>query len=320
MKIPLLNRMRLIIHHWDTDGICSAAMLYEKGNENIIPKIGNYFLEKEEIKKIANGGYEEIWVVDMALNEETMKKLARIGKVKVFDHHLTKKVEGVEYVNPILQGKNEEEYPSASWVVAEHLGRTTDLLAFLGVVGDWEERIKGTSFYSHLEKFMEKSRLGFEQLHEMVYLIDANYKTGDKEEVERAVKLLYETENPADFIIENKKWRKRKEDIDKEIERAMNGEERRMGKVRLKKMDSPYNIISTVARKIWDGKNYVVVVNHGFFRDKCQIYVRGENAIPLIKMAVEQGYVAGGKKNVMGAIVPKDECEEFVEKIIEVIK
>ena len=37
-------------------------------------------------------------------------------------------------------------------------------------------------------------------------------------------------------------------------------------------------------------------------------------------MALQRGYVAGGKKNVMGAIVPKEECDEFVEKIIEVIK
>ncbi|MCD6480666.1 MAG: single-stranded DNA-specific exonuclease [Thermoplasmata archaeon] len=311
---------RLIIHHWDTDGICSASMLYEEGNDNISPKIGNYFLDEGEIEWIADSSYDEIWVVDVALHEETMKKLAGMAKVKVFDHHLTKKVDGVEYINPIIEGKGEEDYPSASWVVAEYMGKTNNLLAFLGAVGDWEERIKNTSFYPRLEKFMEESGLNFEQMHEMVYIIDANYKAGDKEEVERAVRMLHNASNPADFIMKNEKWRRRKEDIEREIEKAIDAEEKRIGNVKFKEIDSPYNIISTVARRIWDGKNYVVVVNRRFFRDKCQVYVRGENAIPLIKMAVERGYVAGGKKNVMGAIVPEEECDEFVEKIIEVIK
>jgi len=295
-------------------------MLYKEGFDNITPKIGNYFLEDEEIEKIKDGKYDEIWIVDVALNEKTMRKLVDITKVKVFDHHLTRKVEGIEYVNPIIEGKNEEEYPSASWVVGESIGKKDNLLAFLGVVGDWEERIKGTSFYPKLEDFMKREGFSFGELHEMVYLIDANYKAGDKEEVERAVRMLNSAEDAADFIRGNKLWKKRKDEIEKEIEKAIDEEEKRIGRVRVKEIESPYNIISTVARRIWNGKGYIVVINRHFFENECQVYVRGENATPLIKMALKRGYVAGGKKNVMGAIVPKNECDEFVKKIIEVIK
>lgn len=284
------------------------------------PKIGNYFLESEEIEKIEEGDYEEIVVADVALNPDTMKKLSEISKVKVFDHHLTKRVENVEYINPVIEGIGEEKYPSASWVVAKHLKKTDNLLAFLGVIGDWEERIKNTSFYPILEDFMKKHNLTFEKMHEMVYMIDANYKIGDREEVEKAVRMLSKTINPADFIMRNDLWKKRKERIESEIERALEKEEKRIGRVLIKEIDCPYNIISTVARKMWNGKEYVVVVNSKYFKDKCQVYVRGENAIPLIKMAQERGYVSGGKSNVMGAIVPKEECEEFVEKIVEMIR
>ena len=62
------------------------------------------------------------------------------------------------------------------------------------------------------------------------------------------------------------------------------------------------------------------MVNKGYFEKECQVYVRGENVAHLIKMAHQLGYIAGGKKNVMGAIVPKQECNEFIEKILEVIK
>lgn len=284
------------------------------------PKIGNYFLESEEIKKIEKGDYEEIVVVDVALNPDTMKKLSEISKVRVFDHHLTKRIENVEYINPVMDGAEEEKYPSASWVVATYFKKTDSLLSFLGVVGDWEERIKKTSFYPILEDFMKKHNLSFEKMHEMVYIIDANYKVGDREEVEKAVRMLSKAINPADFIMGNDLWKERKKNIEMEIERALEKEEKRIGGVLIKEIDSPYNIISTVARKMWDGKKYVVVINSKYFKDKCQVYVRGENAIPLIKMAQGRGYVAGGKSNVMGAIVPKEECKEFVEKIIEMIK
>ena len=309
---------RLILHHWDTDGICSAALLYNEECANITPKIGNYFLEEEEIEWITSN-FEEVWIVDLALHENSLKKIVERVKVRVFDHHITKKVEGVSYINPIMEGDEEEKWPSASWIVGEHI-EVKNLLSYLGVVGDWEERIKKTKFYPTLERFMEENNLSFEELHEMVYLIDANYKMGDKKEVEEAVKNLWRAEDKASFIMNNEKWRRRKEKIEEEIKKAIEGEEERIGSIIIKRMNCPYNIISTVARKLWDGNGYVIVINDGYFRENCQVYVRGNTAGKLIGIAVGRGYVAGGKKNVMGAIVPKDECEKFIKKIIEVIK
>ena len=161
----------LILHHWDADGICSAALLYDNEMDLMTPTIGNYFLTDEEIEHIKSKGYERIYIVDLALHENSIKKLAKIAKVKIFDNHLTKKLEGIEYVNPIIEGGSEEEFPSASWVVGSYL-KQRDLLAFLGVVGDWEERIKKTKFYGRLKKFMEKNELNFEEMLDMVKLIE----------------------------------------------------------------------------------------------------------------------------------------------------
>lgn len=310
--------MRLILHHWDTDGICSAALLYDSNSINMTPKIGNYFLEEDEIRKIEEKNYNEICIVDLAIHADSLRKLAEITKVRVFDHHLTKRLDNVEYINPILDGEDEEEHPSASWVVGTFLN-IDNLLAFLGAVGDWEERIKQTTFYVKLKKFMERERITFEEMSEMVKLIDSNYKVGDKLEVERAVNMLHNAEDVKTFVLENEKWRRNKEKIDKEIEKALSGEEKKIDKVRIKEIDCPYNIISTVARRLWNKKEYVMVINRGYFKDKCQIYVRGDSVAHLIQMAISHGYVAGGKKNVMGAIVPKQECDEFIKKILEVI-
>ena len=309
----------LIIHHWDTDGICTASLLYNDKAKNITPKIGNYFLEEDEIKEIRNAGFERIYVADLALNEESIKALADIASVKVFDHHVTKKIDGIDYINPILEGKSEEDYPSASWVVGEVLNKK-NILAFLGAVGDWEERLKNIKFYEKLQSFMEKEGITFEEMHEMVALIDSNYKIGDKEEVERAVAMISEADDIANFILNNEKWRKNKETIDEEIAKALNTEGKRIGNILIKEMNCKYNIISTVARRLWDKRNYVVVINCGYFPNDCQVYVRGNDCLKLIKMALERKYVAGGKKNVMGAIVPKNECNEFVNEVINVIR
>ena len=309
----------LILHHWDTDGICSASLLYKDGIDLMTPTIGNYFLTDDEIEQIEKKGYEEIYIVDLALHENSLKRLTEIAKIKVFDHHLTKKLNGVEYINPIIEGKSEEDFPSASWVVGNYLSQK-NLLAFLGVVGDWEERIKNTKFYSKLEKFMEENGLSFEEMHDMVKLIDANYKVGDKKEVENAPKLLANAENKKEFIISNKKWNENKKKIEEEIKKALEAEEEIVNGILIKRIKSKCNIISTVARELWKKNDYVIVINDKFFEKDSQVYVRGKDVYHLIDLAKSKGYVAGGKKNVVGAIVPKEECEEFVEIILEKIK
>ncbi|MCD6331211.1 MAG: single-stranded DNA-specific exonuclease, partial [Thermoplasmata archaeon] len=269
--------------------------------------------------KIENKGYEKIYIVDLALHENSLKRLAEIAKIKVFDHHLTKKLNGIEHINPIIEGSNEEDFPSASWVVGSYLNQK-NLLAFLGVVGDWEERIKNTRFYSKLEKFMEENELSFEEMHDMVKLIDANYKAGDKKEVEKAPKLLANAENKKEFIISNKKWKENKKKVEEEIKKALEVEEEIIDGILVKRIRSKCNIISTIARELWKKNDYVIVINDGFFEKDSQVYVRGNNVYHLIDLAKSKGYVAGGKKNVVGAIVPKEECEKFIEIILEKIK
>ena len=315
-----MHGKRLIIHHWDTDGICSAAMLYDSNTENMTPTIGNYFLEGHEIEKIERGGFEEIYVVDMALNGESMRALADVAPVKVFDHHITKKVEGIDYTNPVIEGESEEDFPSASWVVGSSVGMENSILSFLGTVGDWEERLKKIRFYKKLQDFMEKNSITFEEMHLMVKLIDSNYKIGDKEEVERAVASLSEADDVGKYILNNEKWRNNNDTIEREIKNALSAEEKKVDGITIKEIKSRYNIISAVARKVWDKKSYVIVSNCEYFPEDCQVYVRGENCLDLIEMAVGKGYVAGGKKNVMGAIVPKSEKDEFMNEIMDILR
>lgn len=310
---------RLLLHHWDADGICSAAILYTGSQDVRTPTIGNYALTEEEIQDIKEHDYDDIVVVDLALHAESLQTLAAMTNVTVYDHHVTEETPTVTYHNPIMAGDSEETYPSASVVVAEALGREDSLLAMLGAVGDWEERLKSIPFYRRVEAFMQHHGLAFEDLHRMVRLIDANYKTGDKAAVQQAVVDLAGADDVASFVLDNEDWRQRHTNIEEEIKAALKAPAEQHGPVRVKHINTPYNIISTVTRQLWDGDSYVMVVNCGFFDEQCQLYVRGPDCRPLIEQAKQHGYVAGGKRHVLGAIVPQDEIESFTAEIIEVI-
>lgn len=311
--------MKLIIHHWDADGICAAALLYGEGFDVMCPIIGNYFLTDDEIEEIEKMGYDEIYVVDFAMDRRSLMRLLEIGNIKVFDHHLTEKINGIEYINPILEGRSEEEYPSASWVVNEYMEKKENLLAFLGAVGDMEHRIKATKFYGRLKSFMEEEGLKFDEMLKMVKLMESSYKIGNRKEIEKAVRCLSKERDVKNFILKNKIWSENLKKVEEEIAKILNEGGKRIGKVFIKEMNSKYNIISTIARKLWEKNEYVVVINHGYFDDACQIYVRGKNVYPLIEIAKRRGYIAGGKRNVVGAIIPKNGCHDFIKKILEEI-
>jgi hypothetical protein len=224
--------------------------------------------------------------------------------------------------NPVIKGKNPDEYPSASWIINKFLGNDMNLFALLGIVGDHEQRIKNNKlFYEIITDFCQKNKLTFDDMLKLVYLLDSNYKLGDKKTVEKAPRLLLNC-NSADDILRNEKWNKNltilNEEIAKQLEKPHNEIQ---GKI-LKKIDTKYNIISTITRRIaWDSGKDTIVINTGFFDDKDQIYVRSsKNLEPMIELGKSMGFKCGGKKEVLGVIIPKDKTDSFVKEILDFLK
>lgn len=314
----------LLIHHWDTDGISSAKLLLEKLKDkdvtNKTPGLGNYYLTPEELEVYKN--YDFVIIADMNLPEENINILSENAKVMIFDHHLGKEIKSVFHNNPIIKGENPDEYPSASWIVNDYLKNDVNLFALLGVVGDHEEKIKNnTKFNDMIQDYCKKNNLTFEDLHKMVYLLDSNYKLGDKKAVEDAPSYLLENQNPSD-VLENTIWNDNYQKLNDEMEKQLNVPEENVDSILLKKIDTPYNIISTITRKVaWKSGKNTIVINTGYFEDKDQLYVRStKTAEPMIKRGKELGLKCGGKKEVLGAIVPKTMTDSFVNEIIEYLK
>ena len=293
----------LIIHHWDTDGICSATILFEYLGEEIdsrIPTIGNYYLTTEEIADISNRGYDFIIVADMAIPEGNILQLKRESDVEIyiFDHHLQDIIKGVNHYNPVSMGEPVERCPSTSWILSEYLNRGTDLLSILGAVGDNELKIKGNQYvFSKIERFLKKSALSFDDLLTMVELIDSNYKVDNQEMVLNAVWFIKENQSSPESILENNSWHQNLKKLKKEIAYQSSMPILSSDGISIQEIRTKYNIISTLARQLaWNNGDSIVsiVVNDGYFDTECQVYIRASNLDinlkPVIDLARENGY------------------------------
>ena len=314
----------ILIHHWDTDGICSAKLLLEKIREKIVvnktPILGNYYLTDEELNEYSK--YDFIIIADMNLPLENINKLSQNSKILIFDHHLGPEITTVFHHNPVIKGENPDEYPSASWIVNDFLKNKVNLFAILGVIGDHEQKIKKNKKFSMIiDEFCKNNKLSFNELHKMTYLIDSNYKLGDKKAVEKAPHILLGYEK-GEQILDNNKWNKNLGNLDKEMKKQLETPEEKIDGIILKKINTNLNIISTITRKVaWNTGKNTVVVNTGFFNDRDQIYMRGDkDAKPMIMRGKELGFKCGGKKEVLGAIVPKEKTKSFTKEIIDFLR
>ncbi len=311
----------LILHHWDTDGICSARLLLEHLSDkdliNRTPVLGNYYLTQRELEDYGN--FDFIIIADMSLPRQDILTLAEKAKIGIFDHHLGEEIKEVFHYNPVITGEDPNRYPSASWIINTYLENEPNLFAFLGVVGDHEKRIHDNPVFSSLlTDFCKENELGFDDLLTMVQLLDSNYKIGDKKGVENAPQHLLVNGNPQD-IFDNKKWQKNLTDLTAEVEKQLQDVPEEIHNIFLKRMHTPYNIISTVTRRIfWETGKTTVVINTGFFKECDQFYVRSNKPLEkLIEKGKMLGFKCGGKREVFGAIVPRNKTENFMAQVIE---
>jgi hypothetical protein len=310
----------LIIHHWDADGLCSAALLLDylkpRSHANMCPTIGAFYLSDEEIGYA--GGFNYVVIVDMALPEADVRRLSEETKVVIFDHHHQKPIMGVDHVNPVAYGADAEDYPSCTWVIRERLGLPLGMLVALGFVGDREHRImENPQFKEITEEYLAGEDLTFDEALKLVGLIDSSYKVGDRKGVEEAPRLLMSYTKPDD-IRNNGKWGMNMRLFQEKLTELLEEPPEDRDGILIKRIETGYAVISTVTRRIaWGTGRDTIVVNTGFFPCHDQLYSRSTrlDMQPMIERARELGFNAGGKSDVLGAIVPKEATDSFVEEL-----
>ena len=304
----------MIVHHWDTDGIASAAIYIKLHGEDDLftPKIGNFYLDDEDFEYLKS--HDRIVVLDMNLPK--VDRLCEYAQLYIYDHHRATKVDcAKEHVNPFLQGVM---YPSCTTVLMERFSYEPDYLVALGILGDKGPDAQKIAEWHIVENVMKKENITLNDLLLATELLDSSFRMNRREEVINNVHLVLQGIHE---VLEEESLHRNLELISREVEFWTSRAENR-GRYMYLEMQSPYMIISAVTRRVaWSSGKPTLVINHKSDRD--EFYIRFPNgeysALNLIERVKQLGYNAGGKEEVMGAILPKGEGTKFVSQVLEVL-
>ena len=199
LKGELKNSKRmLVIHHWDSDGIASAALIgrfASKLGVDVrfhVPKIGLYSIEAIDLKLIDDYEPDVLLILDYGIPLRDVEKIERVlgVNVVVIDHHLNE-VRSKGFFNPVAYGSSEDEYPSTTWVLRDLIDvrESLDLVA-LGVVGDLGKRLEVKKFKGEIERYALKFGLTLNDLYRASELVDSCYRLFDYDMICHARDLL----------------------------------------------------------------------------------------------------------------------------------
>ncbi|AIY90190.1 single-stranded-DNA-specific exonuclease RecJ family protein [Geoglobus acetivorans] len=301
--------MNLLIHHWDTDGICSAALLMESLKdeefENLSLFPGIFEFDGRIKGRIAEA--ERIYIVDVNMVDEA----ELIEKpLYFFDHHIQRRIENENamHVNPLLEGK---PAPSASYVVSDYFNHWSWKSA-IGAVGDLG---RGALGFDWVGKMLDRYGLSENQALHLAKLINSPSMVCDLDGVERAVEKIIHSE-PVELLNDDE-WANNLTLLESEIAEIVERAEDK-GDFVYVRYSSGYNVTSIVARRlVWNLKFPIAIVVNEDFHGHAQVYVRVDKALAnrfgiadLIRKLKSFGFNAGGKSDVLGIICAKARLDE----------
>ena len=312
----------ILVSHWDVDGLCSVVKIWRYLGEKprfYTPPIGLYDIPNDEVGLLTS--YDYILVMDMSLPSETLSHLSDSieGGVIVIDHHYHPvRSRGVTYIDyPMESGVN---YYSNTLLIDDYLGLENDILTILGVVGDYYTKVRELEIFDMVKNIAGRGGLGFEDIYRLTLLIDSNHLVNDREAVYRAAETLYEYQSSIGDLLNHGEWINRYESIESEIDRVVGSVDMAGEDILFHSFSSKYYIISKIGRRLTEvyPSKKVVLHNYGYSDVYDQIYVRVPRGdlLPLIEEGLRRGYICGGKVNVAGFLVPKNEARVFIEYVL----
>lgn len=330
-KILKSSKELLVIPHWDSDGLSSAAMLALKFNSAKaffkIPPIGEYWISKDFLEELHEITYDTVVILDWAIPFSEIKKLHKIcNHIIIIDHHYNvipaKNENNVYTLNPKIDGS--EKYCSTTFVIWKYLNAKFPKLMLLGLIGDYGSLL--INIKDHIPELKEYLANDFNYLKEIISLIDSNYKLLNRKGVLKTLHKLLECPETLECIANDKKLVEQKKKLDKLINDILTKNIVYKDFFIIKIINTKAYVISDISRILaWKNPEKIVIVtNYGYSEKNAQIYVRLANKKinlkPLLSMLKREAVSIGGKDEVVGVIVNKKNVDHIVKRIISIIK
>lgn len=312
-------RTVLLLHHWDTDGLASAALLLDDMAEVsphtrvtlMHPTINNYFLTMTEYEYVHTLHPDLIVIVDLNFPPDVFDRLEEVAPLFVFDHH-------VQTATINRPGVQNVVYPGCSMLINDYLLKPLSLTAVLGMVGDQEDRLKDRSdFFPQVEEMMKQYDVTFDEMVWMTKFLDTMYMIGDDEGLTYAIELL--RTNPAGALTDERLLNNHKE-LSEAMDDVLSQPMQEVGPfVRYLPIQSVYSLTSEVTRA--KSRQYPddVIVTDQVRGEDATLYVRRRRApidlSCIVDMARVKGFNAGGKPEVAGVVLPSRELNAFRQQV-----
>lgn len=315
----------IILHHWDTDGLASAAMFLdymEKAAPDVEvvlmnPTINNYFLLESEYEWIQNQQADVLLTTDINFPVDVIDRLDEIvPQVFVFDHHSQ-----TAHIN--RPGVQDTSYPGCTLLVSEYLGRELDLTAVSGAVGDQEDKItEWSDWWPKIEAVLDNAQLDFDAALKLTKMVDTTYMVGSTEQLHYAIQLIRTDITAA---LSDERFLANEELIQAEFSRELDKEMEHIGEyILFQPIESTLSLISEVTRARAKSNPDAVIVTQQQWGEMSSFYVRRRNKNidlgQVVDMARAKGYNAGGKPEVAGVVLPTDAVDAFREETIALLQ
>ncbi len=319
-----------VLHHWDADGVASAAILLRVLGPRIVgmstPKIGVYgasALNPDEIKK---SGADTLVVLDYgARPDEVLARVPQGVRALIVDHHAVELSDNARRYccNPVALGMSEAEYPSTTWVLYELLDTPSDIvdLVALGIVGDLGPALATSEHVMFVDNVAAELSMTLNDFVRAVELIDSCYRIVNSKCIEHAVQVL--AEEGVRGVLRDEVLINAHESASRYVESAydrLQSLEEPCPGVKIWKLSLDSLVTSYVGRSL--ARAYpddVILLAHNIpSLNVTYVYVRSYS-VPLrrfLEKLREEGLNVGGKDMVFVATCSEGEdCDEVVSKI-----
>ncbi len=321
----------LAIHHWDADGIASAAIIVEENSSTITycPPIGEYEINEiiiNELKEILTKDISLILILDwnIPFNHADLIRDKLGIKVAIIDHHYkSEKPKSPLYYNPVALGDKEENWPSTTWVLTKILGRNIDFKALIGLFGDLEEKALELKFYENeIKPILSSKEFSIEELLRASKMLNLCGRYGNREIINEITIKLCKANSLTEILndsILNFIYGK----IENEIQEILNKNRViETNSIVIKKFSSPYSVTSEIVRrlaKMYSNKIIIAVNQHDKYSE---IYIRrgfklNISLTPLINRLANLGLRAGGKRSVIGIRIKNESIDDVLKLVLK---